>query len=368
MRRTIYDYFLLLVLGFVLYAILKMLAPFAGALLAALMCAVTFYPIHLALHRYFPRLNPSARAAITDLVVMVFFVVPILLLAWAVFQESASLLIILRAGSSAVAEWRAGNMIDSVPWLENVRFFLSKAFGVNHAAFRQRAISMLNDGVDYGSVLCATAARNALSSILDLLIMLFTLFFMIRDGHKLFNYFQDLVPIRQHNKDQIRKRVRDTLDGVARGLFLTSLLQGVLATLGYLIVGAEGYVLLGVLTAVVGLIPLIGTFGIWVPASVFFFFKGSYLKGIFLLSWGTLVVVGFTDTIVRPYLVGKRVELPVFVLFFALLGGAEVWGAKGILLGPILAAVAPMLLHMYREQFLRAPDSKPEESSTPQAL
>ncbi len=77
-------------------------------------------------------------------------------------------------------------------------------------------------------------------------------------------------------------------------------------------------------------------------------------------------MVGFTDTVARPYLVGKRVELPMFVLFFALLGGAEVWGIKGILLGPILAAVTPVLLHMYQERFLRGGDST-EESAMQEA-
>ncbi len=209
------------------------------------MCAVAFYPIYLALHRYFPKLNSSSRAAITDLVVMVFFVGPILLLVWAVFQESAALMMVLREGTTAVAQWRTGDVVDSIPCLQNVRFFLSKAFGVNREAFQQHSIVILNHVLDYFSALGTLAARNALSSILDLLIMLFALFFMIRDGEKLFSYFQDLIPIRQHNKDQIKKRIRDTLDGVARGLFLTSLLQGVLAALGYLMVGAQGYVLLG---------------------------------------------------------------------------------------------------------------------------
>ena len=136
--------------------------------------------------------------------------------------------------------------------------------------------------------------------------------------------------------------------------FLPSLIQGVLATIGYWIIGVDGAILLGALTALMGLLPLVGTFGIWVPTAVFFILKGSLGKGIFLFAWGALVIVGMTDTIIRPYLVGKKAELPLFVLFFALLGGAEVWGAKGILLGPLLAAVAPVLLKMYQQRFLRS--------------
>jgi len=159
--------------------------------------------------------------------------------------------------------------------------------------------------------------------------------------------------MRQENKERITAKVHDTVIGIVRGLLLTSVIQGLAATLGYMIAGAQAAVLLGVLTSFMGLVPLVGTFGVWVPVGVYFMIHGAYAKGIFVLIWGAVVVVGIMDTFVRPYLVGQKAELPMFVLFLALLGGMEVWGSKGILLGPLLVAIAPVLVDIYREQYSR---------------
>jgi predicted PurR-regulated permease PerM len=128
----------------------------------------------------------------------------------------------------------------------------------------------------------------------------------------------------------------------------------------YLAVGIEGAVLLGALTAFFGLVPGVGTLGIWVPAAIFLLAKGLYWRSAFVLVWGAFIVVGLIDSMLRPYLIGKRVELPLFVLFFALLGGVAVWGAKGIIIGPILVAITPVLLDIYRDRYLHGPDMRPK--------
>jgi predicted PurR-regulated permease PerM len=104
-----------------------------------------------------------------------------------------------------------------------------------------------------------------------------------------------------------------------------------------------------------GLVPIVGTTGISLPVAIYFFYKGAYLKGTFLLLWGLIVVVGLIDMVLRPYLMGRRAELPMFALFFALLG-TKVWGAKGLLLGPFLIGIVPVLLDIYRERYLRKMD------------
>ena len=99
---------------------------------------------------------------------------------------------------------------------------------------------------------------------------------------------------------------------------------------------------------------------IWGPLAIFLIAKGSYWKGIFVLVWGAFIVVGLIDSVMRPYLIGRRIELSLFVLFFALLGGVIVWGAKGIIVGPILAAITPVLLDIYRDRYMRHLVIKPK--------
>ncbi len=352
-RRQIYDYFFLGLLCFALYGILKIFIPFAGPLLVSLLCAITFYPMYQALHRHFPKRSSTFHAVLADILVLIFFVAPLLLLGWAVVQESSSVMLVVKRGTTTVAQWRDGNILESTPWIAHLRFFLSRVFGMRHAQFQEKFVEQVNNALEYLSLTGTLLAKNVIALVIDLMIMLFSLFFMFRDGKRLWHEVQNLLPVRHEHQENIAARIHDAMLGIARGLFLTSLIQGVAATIGFLLVGAEGAVLLGALTAVMGLIPLVGTFGIWVPAGVFFLIKGSYVKGIFLLVWGLVVIVGLVDTLVRPYLVGNKMELPLFALVFALLGGAEVWGAKGLIIGPLLISMLPVLLEIYRQNYLR---------------
>src|SRR5207237_9504509 len=98
----------------------------------------------------------------------------------------------------------------------------------------------------------------------------------------------------------------------------------------------------------------VGTFGAWAPIGLVYLFKGAVWKGVFILVWGAVVVVGAIDTLVRPYLMGRGGHIPLVFLFFALLGGIEVFGAKGIVIGPLLVEITPVLLDIYRDGLLLA--------------
>ena len=364
MRRTIYDYFFLFLLVAVLYGMARLFSPFIGALLVAFICAIVFRPMYRKLRRLFPKLNPSVQSALADGLVLIFFVAPLLVLITAMFYESASFMPTLKEGSATMAQIRGGHILQSLPWMEHVRYFLMKAFGVGRAQFQAVVIKIVNKGVDYVSLGGSRLAAHMLALVANLLIMVFSLFFMFRDGPKWVIYIKELLPMRREKSDELIDRVHFIVMGLVRGMFLTSLIQGILATIGYFIVGADGAVVLGVLTAFSGLIPVVGTFGVWGPAALYLILQGSYVKGTILLVWGAVVVSGVIDTFVRPYLVGKNAHLSSFILFFAFLGGIEVWGVKGIILGPMVVAIAPVVFDMYRQRFSRQPEITPSLLST----
>src|SRR6185437_15292598 len=303
-RRNIYHYFFLGLLVFVLYGILELLAPFAGALLGAFLCAITFYPMYQALRRWLQR--PTLRAAVADLLVAIFFIAPLILLAWVIIQEAVSLTPVLREGSIAVARWRTGNVIESVPWLSSLRNFLAGAFGIQSAQFQENIVQAMSNILESVSLAGTLLAKHAVMSIVNLVIMLFSLFFMFRNGKRVGRYILGLIPMRREDKKILTSRIHDMVIGVVRGWFLTTLVQGLIATLGYAIIKTRGAVLLGALTMIFGFVPVVGTFGIWVPVGIFYLLTGSYLKGVFILLWGAFVVVGVIDTLLRPYLVGKK--------------------------------------------------------------
>jgi predicted PurR-regulated permease PerM len=151
----------------------------------------------------------------------------------------------LKQGSDTLAQWREGNIMEFTPWVDHVRFFLAKAFGIKRAQFQEGFIEGVNKAIEYLSVAGTLFAGHVIDFVINLLIMLFTLFFMFRDGQEGLHYLESIIPMRDHDRKELIGRIQIIVIGVVRGLFLTSLVQGVAATIGYLIVGAEGAVLLG---------------------------------------------------------------------------------------------------------------------------
>jgi predicted PurR-regulated permease PerM len=358
-RNRIYDLFFLSFLLVVLWGISQLLVPFSGALLAALVSAIMFYPMYESLRRWFPRQKPSSLALVADMGVLIIFITPLVLLTWAVVQESSYLGPVLKQSHLTLGLWRRGDITESIPWMGHLQRLLGSVVGMTPVQFQENVVERVSEALGAISEWGSYAAQRAVFFLMGLVGMLFTLFFLFRDGEKWFGYIHNLVPMNRSDKEHLMARIHDTVIGVSRGWLLTGLIQGLAATIGFLAVGLEGAVLFGALTGLFGLVPGVGTIAIWVPVAIFLLAKGSIWKSVFVMIWGTFIIVGLIDTMVRPYLIGKRVELPLFVLFFALLGGVAVWGAKGIIIGPILVAIAPVLLEIYRDRYLRFQHDKP---------
>jgi len=358
-RNRIYDLFFLALLFVVLVGVSRLLAPFSGALLSALVCAIMFFPLYEALLRLFPRQSRSAMALLADSLVLIVFVTPMILLAWAIVLESSYLGPAMKQWNMTLDQWRLGIVTDSVPGMGFLQRLLGTVVGMTPLQFQANVIERVSKSLEAISGWGTYAADRAVFFFFDLLLIFFVLFFLFRDGKRWFRYIHDLTPLNRSDKEHLMTRIQDTVIGVSRGWLFTGVVQGLVAMLAYVAVGVEGAVLLGALTAFMGLLPAVGTLGIWVPVAISLLTKGLYWRSAFILVWGTLVVVGLIDSMARPYLIGKRVELPLFVLFFALLGGVAVWGAKGIIIGPLLVAITPVLLDIYRDRYLRHPLDKP---------
>jgi predicted PurR-regulated permease PerM len=348
-RRELYNYFFFIFLIGLLVAVGKILSPFSGSLLSAFVLAVTFYPFYEWLGRHWPP-AASARAFLLVLMVLLFVVIPVALLAWTLVAESESLTQLLQGTTQAIEKWRSGQVHS--PVLMHVRGWFTRALGISPSQFQQNVFGRLSAGLGAIGKAGAHLAENALKFLFHLLVMFFALFFFFRDGRSYQARFESLFPMNDHDTAAVTRKINDTVVGVVRGWLLTSLIQGACATIGYAMVGVPAPVLFGALTALIGLIPIVGTFGVWVPVGIYLLFSGTVWKGIVLLAWGALVVVGVNDVWVRPYLVGQQLDLPLLPLFFALLGGVEVFGAKGIIVGPLAFSLAPLLLEIYRRRFL----------------
>ena len=326
-------------------------APFNGSLLAAFCLAISFYPIYSSVRRRWPRRSPTFLSLLMVIGVLLVIVIPLSLLGWILVAESDGLNQVIKTWSATLGQWSQGNFGSHTVWISHIQEQMHRLLGLGPEEIQEKIATRMGSFLGTITHYGAEAAQHAVTFLFHTFIMLFALFFFFRDGPAFCDQVARLLPLPIQDTHTLFGKIQDIVAGVIRGWLLTSLVQGTLATCGYMLIGLQGAVLLGVLTALIGLLPVVGTFGVWIPIVIFLFMKGATAKAIFVLAWCALIVVGLVDTWVRPYFVGQRLELPLFFLFFGLLGGAEAFGIKGIILGPLLIALAPAFINIYRRHF-----------------
>ena len=196
-------------------------------------------------------------------------------------------------------------------------------------------------------------AQNVLLFTVNFFIALFTLFFLLRDGRDFLRTCQRLLPMDQEHQERLLKNIVDAVLAVIHGSFVVAVVQGLLAGLAYWFLGVPFAVLWGVVTGFVSLLPVGGSALVSIPASIYLFLQGETVRGIVLLAW-CLGFVGTIDNVLKPILIGNRLGLPVLFLFFGILGGLSLFGAMGIILGPVLFALLRALLDLYLEGYASA--------------
>jgi len=206
-------------------------------------------------------------------------------------------------------------------------------------------------------------AKNAFAFTFSFVVMIFTLFFFLKDGPQLYQGLYELIPLRDTHKQKFFTRLDRTTMAIIQGLVLTALVQGLLAGAAYWILGVPSPLVLTALTALFSFIPFGGTALVWVPVTIYLFWIGPIWKGIVMLAWGA-GIVSTIDHVIKPILIGHGAQLPTLFLFFSILGGLAAYGFIGLLLGPILLAILITAIQIYREEYpsAPAPDLVPESS------
>jgi predicted PurR-regulated permease PerM len=193
----------------------------------------------------------------------------------------------------------------------------------------------------------AALAGLTFSALLTLFFTIMTTFFVLRHWTELVARAERMLPLHPAHTRIVLAEFQKVGGEVFIGTLLTGLAQGVLAGIGYAIVGVPEAMLLGASTAVCSLVPAIGTLLIWVPIGIVLMISERVGAGIFVFVWGGLVVGVLCDYVIRPKLVGGKGHVPTLVTFISLFGGVEVFGLVGLIVGPVIASVALALLQTY---------------------
>jgi predicted PurR-regulated permease PerM len=193
-----------------------------------------------------------------------------------------------------------------------------------------------------GSQLIATRAlnigQNTFQFLISLGIMLYLLFFLLRDGAALAIRVRNAVPLEEAHKRDLSQKFTTVIRATVKGNIVVAASQGLLGGFIFWALGIQGPVLWGVLMAFLSLLPAVGAGLIWVPVAIYFFATGALWQAVTLTAFGVFVI-GLVDNILRPVLVGKDTKMPDYVVLISTLGGMALFGLNGFVIGPVIAAL-----------------------------
>jgi len=222
--------------------------------------------------------------------------------------------------------------------------------GISAANIQSRLEAGAGEIASRSAALAGSLASGTFMGLLGLLFALLTMYLVLRYWPRMVSMLELISPLhRSYTRvlaAEFRRVGRLTIFGTA----MTGLAQGTLAAIGYWITGVPQALFFGVATAIASLIPAVGTLLVWVPAGIYLLLIGHTARAVIEFVWGALVVVGLSDYVIRPRLVGDQ-AIPALLLFIALFGGVTVMGLSGLIVGPVLIQLAVAVLRIYvREQ------------------
>ena len=330
-----------LVLGIAFYRIIQ---PFLGPLVWAVFVAFLLNPLHRRL-TVLLRNRPQTSAFALTLLTLIVFVGPLTALSAAFATQVGELIQYVQttfADRSNVLD------ISKVPWIQTGLAWLDTTFDIDTAQVRDWIVQGTQQSLQWLAGMGGKVFVGAIGTVFGFVLMLFILFFFIRDGDEMLKTTKDLIPMSRVYKQQLFEHVGSVTKAMVVGTGVTALIQGALVGIAFLIVGLPSPLVFGVVAAVVSLLPFGGTAIVWIPAAIALASQGRWGATIFMVIWGA-ALVSMVDNVVRPMLVSRGAKVGTLTVFIGVLGGIAAFGAIGLFLGPVVLALILALIHLMLE-------------------
>ena len=343
--------FVIVVVALCALALYWMLAPFWGALAWGICLAFLLAPVQGWLMR---KLKGRAGLSAGIITVLVPFALagPLISLG-AVFANQVADLVTLLQQQSLHLDASLLAQLEPYPFIGSLAGWLHQ----NLTASTEQLQGWLVSGAQ--TLLHSLAAKggnfvlSTLGTIIHFFMMLFLLFFLLRDGRKLLDRAVRLVPMESQRRSELLRLVGNTTRAVVYGTGLTALAQGALIGLGFAIAGLPSAVVFGVLTAALALLPVGGAAIVWAPAVVYLAATSQWGWAFFMLIWGSFVSV--SDNLLRPLLISSQAPVSILAVFIGVIGGISAFGIIGVIIGPVLLTFISALLRFLDETLSRQP-------------
>ena len=332
--KTIEKYFFFGLLFLTFVFTFFIFQPFWVVLVLGASFSIVLYPIYAWLNK--KRLPGWLSATITILLFTIVLCGPILGIGVIVFNQSqdAYLSVLNNAGN-------AGPFMDSIGNTVNKFLPSGVTFDINEK---------VSSFISYISGNIADIFKGVVSAFFSFLLMLFIIFYFLKDGERWKRAVVVLSPLADKDDDRIISRLSLAVNSVVKGSLFIALIQGLLMGFGLWFFNVPNPALWGVVAAICSLIPTFGTAFVSVPSIIFLFVTGNIPAAVGLLIWA-VIVVGTIDNFLTPLVVGGKTNIPPLLILFSVLGGISLLGPVGILMGPLTVSLLYTLISIYRNEF-----------------
>lgn len=333
-RRTIVILItiVLLVLSFMI------IRPFLVAIIGAGVLAYLFYPLYRKILCFIPKFLPAESIAsmLTVSIIILIVLMPMVAVSLSLSDE-------VKSGYHFIQ-----NVMQDPNFSFDLPTDLLSRFGQFDGAAKQALLGIANQGIG----LLQDDLGKIPGTFLNILITVFSVYFFLKGGKNLYEFCQNVLPLPDGRYKQIQKRFEDISYGMIYGQIVVGIVQGCLAWAAFILLHVPNPVLWGFITAIVSIIPMFGAAMVWFPVVVYLAIKGyaigNYTSAIILLVYGTFVI-STIDNFLKPKLVGDRAKIHPLVILFGIIGGIQLIGIPGILIGPMILAMFDVAISMLRE-------------------
>lgn len=312
--------------------------PFATGLLLGALVAFTLEPLYEALVRRTGR--PLAASSVT--------VVGAGVLIIGLVAGFLSLFVVRAMSLAIVVRDQMRNQGVLYGWVQSIAGRLGH-FGISAASVTQRLEAGAGELASRLAGMAGAIASGTFEALLELLFALLSMYAILRYWKQIVVAVARVSPLEPSHTQSLLAEFRRVGRLTVTGTVVTGLAQGALATIGYLLTDVPQAVFFGVCTALASLIPAVGTLLIWIPIGAYLFLSGHPARAIIELTWGTLIIVGFSDYVLRPRMASDA-AMPAVLVFIALFGGIDAFGISGLVIGPVVMSLAVAVLRLYAQE------------------
>ena len=337
----------LLLIAVLMFLVWRIVSPLWQPLLWAVLLGALLAPLT---SRLAARIGdrPRLAAGLVTAMALLFFLLPVAAIGGAVAAQAAQLLHRLE-GHVPTLESAQALDVSRLPWLQRAVDWIGEYTGVTLQQMQDWIVGGARNLLQAIVSSSGSVVLGALGTLVSFLLMLFVLFFVLRDGPRIAAQVVRLLPIEEQRRSRLYRHLIDVTRAVFMGIGLTALAQGALLGIGWTFAGLPSPLLFGVLGVFFALVPIVGTALLWVPGALWLVSQGQLGHAAFLAGWCVLVV-GAVDNFLRPMLISGRAEVPTLAVFVGVMGGLSAFGFIGLFLGPIVLGLLVALFRFEVEE------------------